>query len=379
MLLGDACSRLSSGKSIKAKEIHEKGKFPVYGGNGIRGFTNTKNFSGDCAIIGRQGAYCGNVRYFCGDAYMTEHAVVVQANEKNNTRYLSYLLSTMNLGRLSGQSAQPGLSVKTLSVQEVELPDKETQIKAANLLASLDTKIEENERINKNLEAQGLALYKSYFIDFDPYEGAQPKGWNVVSLEDVCLKITDGSHYSPKDDSGAPYPMYSVKDMETYGFNSSSCKHISTDEFERMKKSDCVPFVNDILVAKDGSYLKEIFICSEQKDEAVLSSIAIFRPDPNVILPDILLFLLKQPSIRADVADNYVSGSALPRIVLKDFKKYQFILPPIDEQRKIGNILHSFRMQITSNVNENNRLNALRDALLPKLMSGEIDVSDIDF
>lgn len=233
--------------------------------------------------------------------------------------------------------------------------------------------------INKNLEQQGLALYKSYFIDFDPYEGTQPKGWNVVSLEDVCLKITDGSHYSPKDDPGAPYPMYSVKDMETYGFNSSSCKHISADEFEHMKKSDCVPLVNDILVAKDGSYLKDIFICSEQKDEAVLSSIAIFRPDPNVILPDILLFLLKQPSIRADVADNYVSGSALPRIVLKDFKKYQFILPPIDEQRKIGNILHSFRMQITSNVNENNRLNALRDALLPKLMSGEIDVSDIDF
>ena len=224
-----------------------------------------------------------------------------------------------------------------------------------------------------------MALYKSYFIDFDPYEGTRPKGWNVVSLEDVCLKITDGSHYSPKDDSGAPYPMYSVKDMETYGFNSSSCKHISADEFERMKKSDCVPLVNDILVAKDGSYLKEIFICSEQKDEAVLSSIAIFRPDPNVILPDILLFLLKQPSIRADVADNYVSGSALPRIVLKDFKKYQLILPTIEEQRKLGNNLDSFRMQITSNVNENNRLNALRDALLPKLMSGEIDVSDIDF
>lgn len=173
--------------------------------------------------------------------------------------------------------------------------------------------------------------------------------------------------------------MYSVKDMETYGFNSSSCKHISAAEFERMKKSDCVPLVNDILVAKDGSYLKEIFICSEQKEEAVLSSIAIFRPNPNVILPDVLLFLLKQPSVRADVADNYVSGSALPRIVLKDFKKYQFTLPPINEQRKIGDILHSFRMQIAANVKENHRLTSLRDSLLPKLMSGEIDVSDIDF
>lgn len=232
--------------------------------------------------------------------------------------------------------------------------------------------------INKNLEQQGLALYKSFFIDFAPYGGIQPNGWNAVSLEDVCLKITDGSHYSPKDEPGAPYPMYSVKDMETYGFNSSSCKHISDTEFERMKKNDCVPLVDDILVAKDGSYLKEIFICSEPTDEAVLSSIAIFRPDPNVILPDVLLFLLKQPSVRADVADNYVSGSALPRIVLKDFKKYQFILPPMNEQRKIGDILHSFRMQIATNVKENHRLASLRDALLPKLMSGEIDVSDIN-
>lgn len=232
--------------------------------------------------------------------------------------------------------------------------------------------------LNKNLEQQGLALYKSYFIDFDPYGSIQPEEWNTVSLEDVCLKITDGSHYSPKDESGAPYPMYSVRDMETYGFNSSSCKHISADEFKRMEKSDCVPLANDILVAKDGSYLKEIFICSEQKDEAVLSSIAIFRPNPKVILPDVLLFLLKQPSIRTDVADNYVSGSALPRIVLKDFKKYQFVLPPTNEQVKIGNILHSFRMHITANVNENKRLADLRDALLLKLMSGEIDVSDID-
>lgn len=310
--------------------------------------------------------------------------VVFRAKDGIDEDFIYYLVCSPlvrepAIKSMVGSSGRQRVQTDVVQNLEIMVPDYEEQKRISGILKSLDDKIAANTEVNKNLEAQGLALYKSYFIDFDPYEGTQPKGWNVVSLEDVCLKITDGSHYSPKDDSGAPYPMYSVKDMETYGFNSSSCKHISADEFERMKKSDCVPLVNDILVAKDGSYLKEIFICSEQKDEAVLSSIAIFRPDPNVILPDILLFLLKQPSIRADVADNYVSGSALPRIVLKDFKKYQFILPPIDEQRKIGNILHSFRMQITSNVNENNRLNALRDALLPKIMSGEIDVSDIDF
>ena len=232
---------------------------------------------------------------------------------------------------------------------------------------------------NKNLEQQALALFHQYFADFAPYGGFAPSDWTEVSLDDVCTRITDGSHYSPTDAPESPYPMYSVKDMEIYGFNPSSCKHITEEDFRKMQKSDCVPLLNDILVAKDGSYLKEIFICSEEKDEAILSSIAIFRPDTNIIMPEILLYLLKQPSVRKDVGDNYVSGSALPRIVLKDFKKYRFMLPPMDEQAKIGSVLHSIRMQTKANVDEIQRLSTLRDTLLPRLMSGELDVSDIDF
>lgn len=149
--LAQVCTRLSSGKGIPASQVLSNGKYPVYGGNGLRGFTDHSNFKGDCAIIGRQGAFCGNVRYFCGEAYMTEHAVVVCANDENNTRYLSYLLSQMNLGRLSGQSAQPGLSVKTLAKQIVELPSLEVQNRAVAVLSSLDSKIELNEKINDNL------------------------------------------------------------------------------------------------------------------------------------------------------------------------------------------------------------------------------------
>ena len=151
--LGDICSRLSSGKSIPASKVLAEGMFPVYGGNGLRGYTDSSNFKGDCAIIGRQGAFCGNVRYFCGEAYMTEHAVVVCANANHNTQYLAYFLSLMNLGRLSGQSAQPGLSVKTLSKQIVSLPSLEVQNKTVAVLSSLDEKIECNQKINDNLAA----------------------------------------------------------------------------------------------------------------------------------------------------------------------------------------------------------------------------------
>lgn len=151
--LGKVCSRLSSGKGIPASQVSDSEEYPVYGGNGLRGYTDHANFEGECAIIGRQGAFCGNVRFFSGKAYMTEHAVVVCANELASTRYLAYLLSTMNLGRLSGQSAQPGLSVKMLAKQEIELPVLEQQNKIVSILASFDDKIERNQKINDNLAA----------------------------------------------------------------------------------------------------------------------------------------------------------------------------------------------------------------------------------
>lgn len=92
-----------------------------------------------------------------------------------------------------------------------------------------------------------------------------------MALGDICSKVTDGSHFSPKDDSTSSIPMLSVKDMREFDFDLTSCKHICEDDYDKMVVNDCVPQVNDILVAKDGSYLKEIFICNEQRKLAILS------------------------------------------------------------------------------------------------------------
>jgi len=151
--LGDVCSRLKSGKGISSSSILENAQYPVIGGNGIRGYVNTANFKGECAVIGRQGAYCGNVRYFNGEAYMTEHAVVAVGNSNVNTRYLACLLARMQLGNLSAQSAQPGLSVQILSKLLVKLPPLYLQNKIAAVVKSIDDKIELNRRINDNLTA----------------------------------------------------------------------------------------------------------------------------------------------------------------------------------------------------------------------------------
>ena len=269
----------------------------------------------------------------------------------------------------------------------VKIPSLEIQRRIANVLSSLDDKIEVNRRINDNLEQQAQALFKSWFVDFEPFKdqpfveselGMIPQGWKVISLDDACSKITDGSHYSPKDDPFGKIPMLSVKDMRHNGFDYSSCKNINEEEYEKMKRNDCVPLNKDILVAKDGSYLKEIFLCMQEEKQAILSSIAIFRSNSNIIYPELLLQLLRLPSVRKDVGDNYVSGSALPRIVLKDFKKFRFVIAPIEVQSQIIDAIRSINSQIYIKDLETRRLAELRDTLLPRLMSGELKVTDVD-
>ena len=240
----------------------------------------------------------------------------------------------------------------------------------AAVLSVLDAKIECNRMINDNLQQQVQTLFADWL-------SANSGSATEVALGDVCTKVTDGSHFSPKDDPTSSIPMLSVKDMREFDFDLTSCKHICEDDYEKMVANDCVPQVNDILVAKDGSYLKEIFICNEQRKLAILSSIAIFRPNATVIHPEILLAFLKSPRVLREVRDNYVSGSALPRSVLKDFKKLTFALPNMDAQNLIAPLFMSIREQIAVNVAENKYMAQLRDALLPKLMSGELSVDNI--
>lgn len=173
--------------------------------------------------------------------------------------------------------------------------------------------------------------------------------WKEYKLKDICLKITDGSHKSPKAQSSG-YPMFSVKDMEEYGFNYNDCKLISSEDFAEMKSTGCVPEKDDILIAKDGSYLKQIFICKESKEEAILSSIAIFRPDKNIIEPRFLMYLLKSPQVFNYIKTNCVSGSAIPRIVLKSFKDVSMRVPEsITEQKRISNFLEEIDNKIITN------------------------------
>lgn len=141
--LGDVCARLSAGKNIKATYVHSLGEVPVYGANGLRGYTDSSNFDGECVVIGRQGALCGNVRRVSGKAYMTDHAIVAVFDNSANTDYMLYQLKKLNLGRLSTQAAQPGISVCDIREERFVLPKKMTQRAVVARLDSAKSKSEE--------------------------------------------------------------------------------------------------------------------------------------------------------------------------------------------------------------------------------------------
>ena len=366
--LGDVCSRLSSGKNISASKISDSDVYPVFGGNGLRGYTDNSNFTGECAIIGRQGSFCGNVRFFSGEAYMTEHAVVVCGNEKANTRYLSYLLSTMNLGRLSGQSAQPGLAVGTLAKQLIKLPPLPTQQKIAAILSSLDDKIELNNKINTNLERQVGALFKNWFVDFEPFGGKMPEGWKVGKLSEYC-NFQEG--YVNPAQTHNEYFNGDVKWLRAVDINESfilnTSRTLTKCGFESAGKSSFLFKPGSIAISKSGTVgrlgIISDFMCGnravigiELKDQQNLSYIHQYLKSRQTEFPDMAV------------------GSVQKNLYVSILENLDIIIPSKEVLEKYAKICMPFYDQIKTNCVENNNLSSIRDTLLPKLMNGEIEV-----
>ncbi len=191
--------------------------------------------------------------------------------------------------------------------------------------------------------------------------------WKYETIADVCKVVTDGSHYSPKSVQNGKY-MVSVKDFTEYGFDFSGCRQISEQDYKDLERGGCVPEYNDILIGKDGArYFEDIILYQQLEKPALLSSIAILRCDENKIIPEFLYYLLKTPSIQKNVKDNYGSGSAIPRIVLKDFRRMPVYYPDMKIQEKIVSILKGIDEKIQLNVKINKNLEQQAQAYFNEL------------
>lgn len=281
----------------------------------------------------------------------------------------------------------PHINLEILRNLEIPLPSLEVQRNIVVLLSAYDDLIENNTRRIKILEEMAKALYHEWFVHFrfpghentpmvNSELGKVPRHWEVLSLESVCGTITDGSHFSPKSvDDGLP--MASVKDMHDFGINIESCRRISQEDFEALVSADCKPLLGDVLIAKDGSYLKHTFVVEKELDLVVLSSVAILRPKPDSVHPYLLALCLRDQSV-SERMKGLVSGVAVPRIVLKDFRKFKIPVPPTHIQNTWAKFVEPMIKLCCRLIDKNANLRQTRDLLLPKLISGEVDVSKLD-
>lgn len=161
------CCHLQAGKFVRASDIHQElssERYPCYGGNGLRGYTETFTHKGQYPLIGRQGAQCGNVNLANGRFHATEHAVVVTANQGVDIVWLFYKLIRMDLNQHATGQAQPGLSVESLNKLTVRIPENEKeQQKIADILRSLDKLIAANTKKLEALMAHKKGLMQQLF------------------------------------------------------------------------------------------------------------------------------------------------------------------------------------------------------------------------
>ena len=363
--LGDICSRLSSGKSIKAVEIKDSGSYPVIGGNGLRGYTEYFNFDGACAVIGRQGAACGNVHFYSGEAYMTEHAVVAVADESNDSHYLAYLLSTMNLGRLSAQSAQPGLSVKTLSKQEIDLPSLEVQRQVVRILGALDDKIEANTKLNGYLEELLLAQFKA-LVQTDDWSEDRAESFFEIGIGKTPPR-KEPKWFS--NDRKGNCVWLSIKDMAKSGAYSLDSAEYLTLDAVKQKNVRKVPEGSVLLSFKLTVGRVKIAACDMTTNEAI----ACFSSNDSRRLAYVFPYLLTY-----DYSKLGSTSSIATAVNSKTIKAMSITMPGDKELDSFYELSKPLYGQMLCIAKENAKLGLLRDTLLPKLMSGEIDVSKVD-
>jgi type I restriction enzyme, S subunit len=176
-----------------------------------------------------------------------------------------------------------------------------------------------------------------------------PANWHTVTLNDVCIKITDGAHASPKSVENG-MPMASVKDLSSFGINFNTCRRISRADYEKLVRQGCQPLRDDVLIAKDGaSALDTVCVMKKNLDVVLLSSVAILRPNQDLINPLYLRYYLDSGNIRQYIKNAFTTGAAIPRVVLKDFKLVRMLLPPLPTQRKIASILSAYDDLIENN------------------------------
>ena len=290
-------------------------------------------------------------------------------NENIDYLFLYYLLryNKSNIENIGSGTTFKEISATVMKNFKVRIPkSKNEQRKIASILDLIDNKIELNNKINNNLEQQARALYKSWFIDFEPFGGVMPIDWRTGQLKDI-LKLKRNSIKAGQN-TELPYLPIDVIPMKTFA--------ISEFKLNEEAKSSLVIFSkNDIIIGAMRVYFHRVVLAP--CDGITRTTCFTLVPHNSEYLSYCLLCCDLDSSI--EYAQTTSKGSTMPYAVWDGgLGDMEILIPPLDIAKKFNDIALPMIRKIQNSYFENNNLKNIRDSLLPKLMSGELDVSDID-
>jgi type I restriction enzyme S subunit len=328
---------------------------------------------------------------------VTDNAIRANALDDNDARFLLYLLQTLNLNRWRAGSGQPLLNQTILGAIPATVPEPEEQRAISHILGTLDDKIELNRRMNETLEGIALAIFKSWFVNFDPVRakaegrdpglpkhiarlfpdsfenselGKTPKGWRVVALPKV---IEVNPLRSLRKDHLAPY--LDMANMPTRGH--------SPDVVAERPFGSGMRFINgDTLVARITPCLengKTAFVDFLEDGQVGWGSTEYIVLRPRPLFPAEYAYCLARTAEFRDFAIQSMTGtSGRQRVPAESLSHFLTISLPDDVAEHFGQLVKPKFARARAAVQESRTLAALRDTLLPKLISGEISVKNAE-
>ena len=289
--------------------------------------------------------------------------------------FLYYLLTQATLVEAlhaiaeQSTSAYPSIKPSDIEDLEIEIPDLATQKKIADVLGSMDRRITQNTGINNNLEQQAQAFFKSWFVDYVPFGGSAPKEWKIDVLDDITSLVSRG--ITPKYSDSSDQIVINQKCIRNHMIDLSLARtHIPKAINEKWLR------FGDLLINStgDGTLGRVAQIWFEPKNLTVDSHVTIARPArENLVFYIGFWGILDEKEIES-LHTGSTGQTELPR---DRVKAMELLLPDNETLDRFNAIIAPMTAAIVSNQKESNKLAEVRDALLPKLMSSEIDVSDI--
>lgn len=370
--------KLSDALEIKYGKDHKKvqdGNIPIYGTGGIMRYGNQGLYDKETILIPRKGSL-NNIYYLNEPFWSVDTIFWSKINEDVAfPKYLFYNLKVLDFASMDVGSAIPSLTTELLKKIEIDLPSLPEQKSIAQILSTIDDKIENNLAINKTLEEMAMALYKHWFVDFGPFQngefvaselGSIPKGWEVKKITDL-IEVKDGTHDSPKRVEDGFY-LITSKHIGTNTIDFSSAYKISNDDFIKINKRSLVE-KGDILMTMIGTVGNFYFV--NEEPNYVIKNLGLFKTSKTPLIK-IYLFSFFKSKIGQEYIKAQMTGSTQQYVTLKTLRNIDILVPNDQILTDYNHLANEYYEQILINIKENQTLTQLRDTLLPKLISGEV-------